>query len=163
MMVSKKRKGIDTMKRKPSPLAKKLLNAVWNKEVEKAREAILEGADPNWIINGYPVLFHAVYMRDVDMVMMLIDNGAILIGEALGFALDRGHWGIGHSAHDAPGRRRRSKNRRRFMDLIQIAMPLWMHLMYSGRKELYESLCIVFTDVAFIKGQRHDEPTGARR
>ena len=78
------------MKRKPSPLAKKLLNAVWNKEVEKAREAILEGADPNWIINGYPVLFHAVYMRDVEMVMMLIDNGAILIGEALGFALDRG-------------------------------------------------------------------------
>lgn len=87
---SVKEKGIDTMKRKPSPLAKRLLNAIWDENVKDARMAIMDGADPNWIINGYPVLMHAVFTRNVEMVMMLIDNGSLLISEALGFALDRG-------------------------------------------------------------------------
>ena len=74
------------MKRKPSPLAKRLLNAVWDENVVAARMAIMDGADPNWIINGYPILMHAIFTRNVEMVMMLIDKGAVQISEALGFA-----------------------------------------------------------------------------
>lgn len=71
-------------------LAKQLLNAVWDEDVRRARKAIQRGADPNWIYNGYPILLHAVFTRNVDMVMMLIEEGATQREEALGFALDRG-------------------------------------------------------------------------
>ena len=33
-------------------LAKLLLNAVWDENVQKARKLIHRGADPNWIYNG---------------------------------------------------------------------------------------------------------------
>lgn len=71
-------------------LAKKLLNAVWNENLWDVREALALGADPNWIFNGYPILLHAVYKMNTDMVMMLIEAGATQTEEALGFALDRG-------------------------------------------------------------------------
>ncbi|MEG0841968.1 MAG: hypothetical protein RSF69_05495 [Erysipelotrichaceae bacterium] len=71
-------------------VAKELLNAVWNEDVTKAREALFLGASPNWIFNGYPILMHAIFTRNKDMVMLLIDHGARNLGEALGFALDRG-------------------------------------------------------------------------
>ena len=71
-------------------LAKLLLNAVWDENVQKARKLIHRGADPNWIYNGYPLLIHAVFTRNEEMVMMLIEEGAVQVQEALGFALDRG-------------------------------------------------------------------------
>ncbi len=71
-------------------LAKQLLNAVWDENIEKAKSMIMEGADPNWIFNGYPILLHAVFTRNQEMVMMLIEQGASQVSEALGFALDRG-------------------------------------------------------------------------
>jgi len=71
-------------------LAKQLLNAVWDEDVERARKLIHRGADPNWIYNGYPLLVHAVFTRNEPMVMMLIEEGASQLQEALGFALDRG-------------------------------------------------------------------------
>jgi hypothetical protein len=71
-------------------MAKQLLNAVWNEDVKKARALIQKGADPNWIFNGYPLLIHAVFTRNQEMVMMLIEEGASQVSEALGFALDRG-------------------------------------------------------------------------
>lgn len=71
-------------------LAKQLLNAVWDEDVKKARILIGFGADPNWIYNGYPLLIHAVFTRNEEMVMMLIKKGASQVQEALGFALDRG-------------------------------------------------------------------------
>lgn len=71
-------------------LAKQLLNAVWDEDVRRARKAIHRGANPNWIYNGYPILLHAVFTRNVEMVMMLIEEGATQREEALGFALDRG-------------------------------------------------------------------------
>lgn len=71
-------------------LAKLLLNAVWDENVNRARKLIRRGADPNWIYNGYPLLIHAVFTRNEDMVMMLIHEGATQVEEALGFALDRG-------------------------------------------------------------------------
>lgn len=71
-------------------LAKLLLNAVWDEDVNRARKLIRRGADPNWIYNGYPLLIHAVFTRNEDMVMMLIHEGATQVEEALGFALDRG-------------------------------------------------------------------------
>ena len=71
-------------------LAKRLLNAVWDEDVVMAHRLILKGADPNWIYNGYPILVHAVFTRNEDMVMMLIKAGASQVREALGFALDRG-------------------------------------------------------------------------
>lgn len=71
-------------------MAKQLLNAVWNEDVKKAKKLIQQGADPNWIFNGYPLLIHAVFTRNEEMVMMLINEGASQVREALGFALDRG-------------------------------------------------------------------------
>lgn len=71
-------------------LAKLLLNAVWDEDVNRARKLIRRGADPNWIYNGYPLLIHAVFTRNEDMAMMLIHEGATQVEEALGFALDRG-------------------------------------------------------------------------
>lgn len=71
-------------------LAKQLLNAVWDGQVKEARRLIHRGADPNWIYNGYPLLVHAVFTRNEDMVLMLIEEGATQKREALGFALDRG-------------------------------------------------------------------------
>lgn len=75
---------------KEGKLAKLLLNAVWDENVYNARKLIHRGADPNWIYNGYPLLLHAVFTRNEDMVMMLIEEGAVQLSEALGFALDRG-------------------------------------------------------------------------
>lgn len=71
-------------------LAKQLLNAVWDENVELADVVLQAGADPNWIFNGYPILLHAVFTRCQEMVMLLIDAGAVQVEEALGFALDRG-------------------------------------------------------------------------
>lgn len=71
-------------------LAKKLLNAVWDEDVARVKRTMLEGADPNWIFNGYPILLHAVFTRNQEMVMLLIYHGATQVSEALGFALDRG-------------------------------------------------------------------------
>lgn len=75
---------------KETTLASRLLSAVWDENVEKAQETIWMGADPNWIFNGYPILIHAVFTRNEEMVMMLIAEGANQKQEALGFALDRG-------------------------------------------------------------------------
>ncbi|MEG0264684.1 MAG: hypothetical protein RSC93_10040 [Erysipelotrichaceae bacterium] len=74
----------------PNSIAKELLNAVWNEDVTKAREALFLGASPDWIFNGYPILMHAIFTRNQDMVMLLIDHGASDLGKALGFALERG-------------------------------------------------------------------------
>lgn len=71
-------------------LAKHLLNAVWEEDVEMVDVAISAGGDPSWIFNGYPLLFHAVFTRNWEIVQHLIDAGATQVGEALGFALDRG-------------------------------------------------------------------------
>lgn len=71
-------------------LAKQLLNAVWDEDSAKVKRVLLEGADPNWIFNGYPILLHAVFTRNQEMVLLLIHHGASQLSEALGFALDRG-------------------------------------------------------------------------
>ncbi|MDE6476347.1 MAG: ankyrin repeat domain-containing protein [Erysipelotrichaceae bacterium] len=71
-------------------LAKQLLNAVWDENIKKVEALLEEGADPNWIFNGYPILLHAVFTRNQEMVMLLIEKGASQVREALGFALDRG-------------------------------------------------------------------------
>lgn len=69
--------------------AKQMLNAVWNDDINLLEKALKNGASPNWIINGYPILIHAVYMRNINMITLLIEYGAIQVEEALGFALDR--------------------------------------------------------------------------
>ena len=71
-------------------LAKELVNALWAEDVEGVEKALKMGADPSWIVNGYPVLIHAVYLENQKIVMKLIEYGALQVSEALGFALDRG-------------------------------------------------------------------------
>lgn len=71
-------------------MAKELLNAVWNMNAKRVEELLDFGADPNWIFNGYPILLHAVYTRNVDAVSALIQAGALQQEEALGFALENG-------------------------------------------------------------------------
>lgn len=71
-------------------VAKLLLNAVWEEDITKADVAIEMGADPNWVFNGYPIIMHAIFTRNKEMTMLLIEKGALQLEEALGFALDRG-------------------------------------------------------------------------
>lgn len=71
-------------------LAKELLNAVWNEDYERVEDLMQLGADPNWVFNGFPILLHAVVVRNADVVSLLIDYGAVDKEEALGFALENG-------------------------------------------------------------------------
>lgn len=75
---------------KDTVLAKELLNAVWEEDSARVKSVILKGADPSWIFNGYPILIHAVYLRNAEITMMLINHGAVQVSEALGFALEQG-------------------------------------------------------------------------
>lgn len=75
---------------KETLLAKDLLNGVWENDSAMVKRAILLGADPNWIFNGYPILVHAVYTQQWDIVELLISHGATQLSEALGFALEYG-------------------------------------------------------------------------
>ncbi len=72
---------------KTTLLATELLDGVWEGDLVKVAWAIEDGADPNWVFNGYPILIHAVYLQDLDMVNLLIESGASQMSEALGFAL----------------------------------------------------------------------------
>lgn len=69
-------------------LAKELLNGVWEGDLNKVKNALDHGASANWAFNGYPILIHAVYLEDEDMVRFLINRGACQLSEALGFALE---------------------------------------------------------------------------
>ncbi len=71
-------------------LATRLFNAVWNGDLEVVKQALHSGADANWIYNGYPLLIHAVFTGNKEMVSLLIDEGATQCAEALGFALENG-------------------------------------------------------------------------
>lgn len=75
---------------KDTVLAKELMNAVWEEDVDRVERALLLGANPSWIVNGYPMLIHAVYLENRKIVRKLIEYGAMQTSEALGFALDRG-------------------------------------------------------------------------
>lgn len=75
---------------KDTVLAKELLNCVWEEDVNRLREVLQKGANPSWIFNAYPILIHAVYLENWEMVSILLDSGATQCGEALGFALERG-------------------------------------------------------------------------
>lgn len=70
-------------------LAKALLNAVWESDIVYVERLLELGAEPNWVFNGYPLLLHALYLRDWDMTLLLISYGAQQLDEALGFVLDR--------------------------------------------------------------------------
>ncbi len=73
---------------KEQQLAHLLLNAVWEEDVAMAKRVLLQGGDPSWRFNGYPILVHAVYTRNIEMVTLLVNHGALQIDEALGFALE---------------------------------------------------------------------------
>lgn len=75
---------------KETVLAKELLNAVYEEDLERVENVIKYGADPSWIFNGYPILIHAVYLENEEITMCLIRNGAVQLQEALGFALEQG-------------------------------------------------------------------------
>ena len=83
-------------------LAKKLLNAVWEEDLNAAELAIYEGADPSWIFNGYPLLIHAVFTRNEAMVTLLIDHGANQCAEALGFVGALAYRGIIPKTYETP-------------------------------------------------------------
>ena len=71
-------------------MASEMRNAVWDDDVVKLEDLLQYGADPNWVFNGYPILIHAVYIRNLEIVIALVKAGAKGLEEALGFALDRG-------------------------------------------------------------------------
>ncbi|MDF9823701.1 hypothetical protein M2475_000048 [Breznakia sp. PF5-3] len=75
---------------KDTLLAKDLLNGVWEGDTATVKRAILNGADPNWIFNGYPILVHAVYTQNLEIMNILVSHGATQLSEALGFALEYG-------------------------------------------------------------------------
>lgn len=75
---------------KETVLAKELLNAVWEEDSAGVKKSLMQGADPSWVFNGYPILVHAVYLQNLEIVMMLVHHGAVQVSEALGFALEQG-------------------------------------------------------------------------
>ncbi len=75
---------------KDTVLAKELLNAVYEEDVEGVAYIIEKGANPSWIFNGYPILIHAVHLQNNAIVLLLIRSGATQVSEALGFALQHG-------------------------------------------------------------------------
>lgn len=75
---------------KANKLAKRLLNAVYDDQIAEVEKAIQEGANPSWIFNGYPILFHAIYLEHKEIAMLLIRKGALQCEEAMGFALEMG-------------------------------------------------------------------------
>ncbi|NBK96410.1 MAG: hypothetical protein EOM50_00045 [Erysipelotrichia bacterium] len=79
-----------TETKKVNQLAKELLNAVYDEDVARMEAVIKKGADPSWIFNGYPILLHAIYLANKQVVFCLIRHGAIQLEEALGFALEQG-------------------------------------------------------------------------
>lgn len=70
--------------------AKELLNGVWNGDKAAVKKAISDGASPNWIFNGFPILLHAVAKGNAEIMELLIEAGASQTSEALGFALQHG-------------------------------------------------------------------------
>ena len=74
---------------KDTVLAKELVNAVWEEDAKRVEQALILGANPSWIVNGYPILIHAVYLENKEIVKLLIEYGAMQVSEAMGFALDR--------------------------------------------------------------------------
>lgn len=73
---------------KDTVLANELLNGVWQENINKVKWALEDGANPNWIFNGYPILLHAVYLDNKEIVECLINAGATQLSEALALALD---------------------------------------------------------------------------
>ncbi len=71
-------------------LALTLLNAVWNEDYQEVKDCLDMGADPSWVFNGYPILMHAIYTENQEIVDLLIDAGASQTAEAFGFTLERG-------------------------------------------------------------------------
>lgn len=71
-------------------LAKELLNAVWKEDLTLLSDILMQGANPSWVFNGYPILVHAVLMENEELVKVLVQAGAKQTGEALGFALEKG-------------------------------------------------------------------------
>lgn len=71
-------------------IAMTLLNAVWNEDIQKVKDALDMGADPSWCFNGYPILIHALYTENVQIMELLIDAGATQTQEAFGYALEKG-------------------------------------------------------------------------
>lgn len=75
---------------KETQLAKEMLNAVYDEDVKRVENVIAKGADPSWIFNGYPILIHAIYLENREIVLCLIQHHAQQVSEALGFALEHG-------------------------------------------------------------------------
>lgn len=71
-------------------MATEMLSAVWDENLDRVEDLLQFGADPNWYFNGYPILLHAVYTRNPNMVLLLVSYGAKQVSEALGLALERG-------------------------------------------------------------------------
>lgn len=71
-------------------LANTILEAIWNEDVDGIHQAVKMGANPSWIVNGYPLLIHAVCTANPRVLTALLDEGAIQSAEALGFALEKG-------------------------------------------------------------------------
>lgn len=71
-------------------MVKEMLNAIYLEEVELLDALLDLGADPNWIVNGFPLIIHAVNLRNRELVNLLVLSGAQMLEEALGFALEQG-------------------------------------------------------------------------
>lgn len=69
---------------------KKLIDGIYENDLKKIKEALDEGANPNYYVNGYPIIIHAVYLKNLKVLKLLLENGANDKGEALGYALLNG-------------------------------------------------------------------------
>lgn len=68
-------------------LAKRMLYALYDNDLWEVKSCIRNGANSNWVINGYPYLFHAIENNAVDMTLLLVENDAMFLDEALWYAI----------------------------------------------------------------------------
>lgn len=71
-------------------LAKELLQAVYQDDLWKAKKCLEAGADVNWLVNGFPYIFHAVENDSQAMMLLFVDYGATHVHEVMFYALKRG-------------------------------------------------------------------------
>ncbi|MGL5541019.1 MAG: ankyrin repeat domain-containing protein [Erysipelotrichaceae bacterium] len=77
-------------------LAKKVLKAVWEEDLWLVTKLVRVGADPNWLYNGYPLIFHAIEKKNAGLVMLLVDLQSQYLDQALWFAIKKRQFKIAY-------------------------------------------------------------------
>ncbi len=77
-------------------LAKQAIDAIYQKDLWSCAKVMEQGVNPNWLVNGYPYLIHAIEVNDYALVELLIQYGSMYINQGLYYALKRGRFSLAY-------------------------------------------------------------------